>query len=247
MKMKKQFFASLLGVSLCVALFSCGENKTESTEQSATTEATTTAATTAPAPTPAPAFVPFKVMVIKHTVADFDKWKPAYLAHDSMRKAYGLTDLDLLRELDNPNKVIIVEKISDLQRARDFSKLPNLKEAMKKGGVKGMPEFSYWDIVRADDSPIDTKDRIAVSHKVKDFDAWLKVYDEEGKTTRANEGMVDRVLGRNVDDPNFVHVVFAVTDMAKAKAAINSEAKKKLMKSAGVEGTPVIEFYRQDK
>jgi hypothetical protein len=57
--------------------------------------------------------------------------------------------------------------------------------------------------------------------------------------------MVDRVLARNVEDPNMIHLVFAVTDMAKAKAAINSDAKKKLMKSAGVEGTPVIEFYKR--
>ncbi len=86
-----------------------------------------------------------------------------------------------------------------------------------------------------------------VTHKVKDFDAWLKVYDGEGKATRASQGMVDRVLARGIDDPNIVHIVFAVTDMAKAKAAISSEAKKKLMTSAGVEGPPTIEFYKQVK
>jgi quinol monooxygenase YgiN len=249
MKMKKHFLAPLLAACLCVVLFSCNDNKTESAKEESKMSETTTTATTATAPAPTPtveaAFVPFKVMVIKHTVADFDKWKPAYLAHDSVRKAYGLTDLDLVRGMDNPNKVIVVEKISDLQQAKDFSKLPNLKEAMKKGGVKGTPEFSYWDVVRHDDSKIDTKDMVVVTHKVKDFDAWVKVYDEEGKATRANEGMVDRVMARNVDDPNMVHLVFAVTDMAKAKAAITSEAKKKLMMSAGVEGKPVIEFYKK--
>jgi quinol monooxygenase YgiN len=238
----------MLAVSFCLMLFSCNNNKTEpATEESKMSATTTTATmTTAPAtPTTEAAFVPFKVMVIKHTVADFDKWKPAYVAHDSMRKAYGLTDVDLVRGIDNPNKVIIVEKVADMQKAKDFSKLPNLKEAMKKGGVKGTPEFSYWDVIRQDNSKMDTKDMVTVTHKVKDFDAWLKVYDGEGKATRASEGMVDRVLARNVDDPNMVHIVFAVTDMAKAKAAINSDAKKKLMMSAGVEGKPDIEFYRK--
>jgi quinol monooxygenase YgiN len=213
--------------------------------ETTTTATTATVTTTTPTPPAEPAFVPFKVMVIKHTVADFDKWKPAYIAHDSVRKAYGMTDIDLVRAIDNPNKVVVVEKIEDVQKAKDFSKLANLKEAMKKGGVKGTPEFSYWDIIRNDDSKIDTKDMVVVTHKVKDFDAWLKAYDGEGKATRAGEGMVDRVMARNVDDPNLVHIVFAVTDMAKAKAAMNSESKKKLMQSAGVEGTPLIEFYKK--
>ena len=82
-----------------------------------------------------------------------------------------------------------------------------------------------------------------ITHKVKDFDAWLKVYDGEGMATRAAEGMVDRVIARGVDDPNMVHIVFAITDMTKAKAAITSEAKKKIMMSAGVDGPPTIEFY----
>jgi hypothetical protein len=179
-KMTKHFFNPLLAVSLCLALFSCNNNKTESATEGATVSevatTTTTTATTAAPPAEA-AFVPFKVMVIKHTVADFDKWKPAYLAHDSMRKAYGFTDIDLLRGVDNPNKVIVVEKISDIEKAREFSKLPNLKETMKKGGVKGTPEISYWDVVRQDDSKVDTKDIVTVIHKVKDFDAWVKVYD----------------------------------------------------------------------
>lgn len=193
------------------------------------------------------AFAPFKVMLIKHTVADYEKWKPAYDAHGSVRKQYGQTDLDLLRGIDNPNQVLIVEKIADLKKAKDFTMLSDLKETMQKAGVNSAPEFFYYDVIRNDDSKIETKDRIMVTHKVKDFDAWLKGYDGEGKATRASQGMVDRVLARNIDDPTIVHIVFAVTDMAKAKTAISSEAKKKLMTNAGVEGVPTIEFYKQAK
>jgi len=193
------------------------------------------------------AIAPFKVMLIRHTVADYEKWKPAFDAHASVRKEYGQTDLDLLRGIDNPNQVLIVEKIGDVQKAKDFTALPELKETMQKAGVTSAPEFFYYDVIRNDDSKINTKDRVMVTHKVKDFDAWVKVYDKEGKATRASEGMVDRVLARGIDDPNLVHIVFAVTDMAKAKAAINSEGKKKLMTSAGVEGPPVIEYYKQAK
>lgn len=188
---------------------------------------------------------PFKVMLIKHSVADYAKWKPAFDAHSPIRKENGQTDLDLLRGIDNPNLVLVVEKITDVQKAKDFTQLPDLKETMEKAGVNSAPEFSFFDVIRNDDGKIATKDRCIVTHKVKDFDAWLKVYDGEGKPKRASEGMVDRVLARGIDDPNVVHIVFAVTDIAKAKAAVTSDAKKKLMLSAGVEGIPTIEFYKQ--
>jgi hypothetical protein len=52
------------------------------------------------------------------------------------------------------------------------------------------------------------------------------------------------VLACGIDDPHIVHIVFAVTDIAKTKAAIGSEAQKQLMSSAGVEGRPTIEYYK---
>jgi len=192
-------------------------------------------------------FKPMKVMIIKHTVADYDKWKSLFDAHISKRMEYGQTDVDLLRRIENPNDVLIVEQISDVQKAKAFTALPDLKETMQKAGVTGAPQFEYYDVLRNDESQVTTKERIVVTHKVKDFDAWLKVYDSEGKSTRASQGMLDRVLARGIDDPNLVHIVFAATDLSKAVKAINSESKKKLMTSAGVVGKPDIEFYQQAK
>jgi hypothetical protein len=41
-----------------------------------------------------------------------------------------------------------------------------------------------------------------------------------------------------------VALLFAITDMKKAKTNITSEAKKKLMMDAGVEGAPEMFFYK---
>jgi hypothetical protein len=91
----------------------------------------------------------------------------------------------------------------------------------------------------------DSKEKqwVVVTHKVKDFAAWLKVYDSEGVAARAAEGLVDVAISRDASDSNNVQIVFDIKDMAKAKAAIGSEAKKKLMMSAGVVGAPKIEYY----
>jgi hypothetical protein len=145
--------------------------------------------------------------------------------------------------MTNPNKVLIFLKIDDLQKAKDFSASPNLKEAMQKGGVISKPEIVYVDVLRFQESPAEFKGRIRVAHKVKDFDTWLKVYDAEGAATRLANGLIDRSLSRNIDNPNMVYITFAVSDMAKAKARLADPALKKIMTDGGVISKPVIDFY----
>ena len=108
----------------------------------------------------------------------------------------------------------------------------------------GPPSFSYADVIRNEDSKIEIKDRVMVVHRVKDFDAWLKVFDQEGSTTRMGNGLIDRALARDADDANKIYIVFAISDMEKAKIRMNSDELKKLMTDAGVEGPPQFNFYR---
>ena len=186
---------------------------------------------------------PFQAGMIQHTVADFDIWKEAYMAHDSVRSAYGMTEISLGRAMDNPNDVIILSRLEDVNRAKEFIALPELKTAMDSAGVTSKPVFTFMNVIRSDTTDATTKDRMYVSHKVKDFDAWFAGYTKEGRTTRAGYGMVERGMARGMDDPNMVYIVFAVTDMDKAKARITSEELKTLMTDAGVEGPPSITFY----
>ncbi|HEU4791110.1 MAG TPA: hypothetical protein VFS71_15590 [Flavobacterium sp.] len=190
-----------------------------------------------------PAFEPFKVMVITHTVKDFDTWKKAFDEHESVRTASGLTLRALGRDMDNPNKVYVFLNMEDLQKAKDFAANPELKERMKKGGVTSAPEFIYADVIRFEESPATLKGRVRIGHKVKDFDAWLKGYDAEGKETRMVNGLVDRAISRSIDDPNMVYVTFAISDLEKAKARIKDPALKKIMTDAGVIGKPDVVFY----
>ena len=99
---------------------------------------------------------------------------------------------------------------------------------------------------------------VSVTHHVKNFDAWLKVYDGEGKDTRGCEdGTVDRAMSRGIEDTNMVSVVFVITQiMAKAKARVASpELKKETMRPTQVlmvllrlSGTKVVQkFYREYK
>lgn len=190
-----------------------------------------------------PAFEPFKVMAVTHVVKDFDTWKKGFDEDEMNRTASGLTLRALARGIDNPNNVYIFLNVSDLQKAKDFAASPKLKDIMQKLGVISKPEIIYVDVVRFEESPSEYKDRIRISHKIKDFDAWLKAYDAEGTETRSSNGLIERAITRNIDDPNLIHVTFAVSDMAKAKARLKDPALKKIMTDAGVISEPVFEFY----
>ncbi len=224
-----------------LAMFSFTSCKKNS-EKVVTTE-TKVEETKTPVAEKVPVFEPFKVMAVTHIVKDFDAWKKGFDEHESTRTASGLTKIAVCRDMVNPNKVIIFLKVADLQKAKDFAASPNLKEVMQKVGVISKPEIVYADVVRFEESPAKFKDRIRVGHKVKDFDAWLKVYDAEGAATRAANGLIDRALSRSIDDPNMVYITFAVSDMAKAKARLADPALKKIMTDGGVMSKPVIDFY----
>lgn len=194
-----------------------------------------------------PATIPpasFKVVMIKHPVADFTVWKAAYDSHDSAQHAYGLTPYGLGRGIDDSNMVFAILKTEDVQKAKEFSALPDLKEVMQKAGVTGPPVFNYIDVVRDDDSKIEQKDRVMIILRVKNFDAWLRIYDDEGMNIRKENGFIDRGLGRGVGDPNMVYIIFAIIDVNKAKERISSAELKRLMTDAGVEGTPQTYFYK---
>jgi hypothetical protein len=234
----------LIAICMIVLFASCGSGPAKEDTKAADTTAVVAADTTAVVK---PAFVPFNVLTIQHKVKDFGKWQEAYLSHDSVRKAYGITHWLIGRDLKDSNVVYVIDKMEDLAKAETFSKLPNLKDAMKKAGVVSAPGFSYAVVVRNNDSATESNDRVSVSHHVKDYSAWLKAFDAEGASARAANGMVDRLLARSLVDSNMIYIIFAVTDMAKAKARISSPELKKVMTDAGVDSPPTIRWYRLAK
>ncbi len=237
MKKLKSFLQCFLTIAVTTALFSCGGSsgkKTGDTTASSSTDTTKKASMAA-------AFTPFDVVDITHNVKDYAKWRPAFDADSTNQKAAGLQTLAVGRDADSTNRILIAFKVSDMAKAKAMEADPKLKETMTKAGVISKPDFEYYHIIRF--NPGTEKQWIVVNHKVKDFAAWLKVFDAEGSAKRESEGLADRALARGITDTNMVHIVFRVTDMAKAKASIFSDEKKKLMESAGVVGKPDIRFY----
>jgi hypothetical protein len=235
--MKRVRFFSTISIAAVIILFSsCNSNNDKKTEENKTDSLTTTTTVTAPSG-------PTEVMIVKHKVADYAKWKPGYDAHDSARLANGLHSYVIARGVEDSNMVLVAMTMDDLNKAKAMAADPGLKDVMKKAGVVGAPEIDYIHSVMNDTTAIQQTIRLMVRYKVKDFDAWKKSFDSN-KQVRMNAGLTDRVVAYTADDNHHVTLVFAVADMDKAKAFLDSKDLKERREAAGVEGPVSVFFYR---
>ena len=238
--MKHAKFLTTLSVAAAILfLNSCNsgsDKKTDKTISDTSTVKMDTPPVTAPSG-------PTMVMTIRHKVADYAKWKPAYDAHDSARVANGLHNYIIARGTEDPNMVMVAMKMDDVDKAKAMAGSQALKDKMKAGGVMGVPIIDYLDAVMNDTTAIQQTVRLIVTTKVKDWDIWKKSFDGH-KQARMDAGLTDRVVGHTVGDTHNVTLVFAVADVDKAKAFMNSKDLKDKMAEAGVEGPPTSFFYK---
>ena len=79
---------------------------------------------------------------VRHTVADYKKWRPFFDQDDARRRAAGATGKhQVYRDVDNPNTITIVMEWDSAARAQKFASDPALAEVMQKAGVIGMPSL----------------------------------------------------------------------------------------------------------
>lgn len=82
-------------------------------------------------------------MVTRHKVRDYDHWK-SYFA-DGMKDAasWGMTNPRVFRSSDDPNELVILIDLADIDRAKTYMAKPEVGEIMKNAGVVDMPTWFY--------------------------------------------------------------------------------------------------------
>ena len=81
---------------------------------------------------------------VRHTAADYAKWRVGFDAHEPARRAAGATGIQqVYRDLENPNAVTIIMEWDSAEKARKFAQDPALREVMEKAGVIGAPEVRF--------------------------------------------------------------------------------------------------------
>jgi hypothetical protein len=82
-------------------------------------------------------------LLVRHKVADYSKWKTAYDGHSPARQKAGLKEEHLLRNIDDPNEVILLFQAGEIKKAKEFSESADLREAMQNAGVVDKPDIYF--------------------------------------------------------------------------------------------------------
>ena len=239
--MKRPRISGFLFYSMVFLLASC--TGSESEKKASTDSATADSSAAVVTPKITTITTPQNMMVAKHKVSNYAKFKASFDAHDSARLANGIHSYVIGRSLQDSNMILVAVKVDDMAKAKAFAKDPGLKKAMQKGGVTGTPTFAFVTMTFQDTALVASDIRSRTTFTVKEWGAWQKAF-EEGKQERLDNGIAVRAFGHDADDDKKVILVTALLDTAKAYAYYKSDMLKKRRAAGGVIGEPERFLYR---
>lgn len=82
-------------------------------------------------------------VIVRHKVADYSRWKEAFDAHLSTRRAAGELGHRVLVSVEDPREVTVLLDWDGLERARRFVGSDDLKQTMQKAGVVGDADVRF--------------------------------------------------------------------------------------------------------
>ena len=78
-------------------------------------------------------------------IEDYDKWKKVFDEHGNVRKTKGSKGAIIYGDSNDPNQLMIITEWENMDSAKNFAMAEDLKIAMKKAGVIGLPELYYLE------------------------------------------------------------------------------------------------------
>jgi hypothetical protein len=82
-------------------------------------------------------------MYVRHTVADYAKWRAVFDEHNATRKKFGAAKTDVFTNAQNPKEILTVIEWGNKEQANNFLEKSDIKEIMKEAGVLTAPEISF--------------------------------------------------------------------------------------------------------
>ena len=83
--------------------------------------------------------------VVLHRVRDYRAWRQVYDDVAPMQKAGGVTAESVYQAKDDPNNVLVLHSFATRAQAETFIASPDLREAMGRAGVEGMPRIELFE------------------------------------------------------------------------------------------------------
>jgi quinol monooxygenase YgiN len=82
-------------------------------------------------------------MIVTHKVKDYSVFKKAFDSVIDLRKSNGELSDQIYRDESDPNQLTLIFKWNSLAKAQKYAHSPELKAAMDKAGVVGIPDFHF--------------------------------------------------------------------------------------------------------
>jgi hypothetical protein len=87
------------------------------------------------------------MLIVRHKVKDYAKWRPLFDGHVAKQKAAGLSHPRVLRSADDKSEIVIIFDDMDTKKAKEFAGSADLKETMMKAGVVDKPTIYFLESV----------------------------------------------------------------------------------------------------
>jgi hypothetical protein len=80
-------------------------------------------------------------MLCKHRVHDFERWHRIFASHTEAQKKAVFHLLYLLRDTSDPNHIVYLFRVDDVNAAKAFIETPEAAQVAKESGIMGTPEI----------------------------------------------------------------------------------------------------------
>jgi hypothetical protein len=74
-------------------------------------------------------------LLTQHRVRSYDDWRPHFDRHEQVRVAAGITNPRVYRNASDPNDLVLLFDVADVERAKQFGQSQELRETMERAGV----------------------------------------------------------------------------------------------------------------
>lgn len=203
--------------------------------------------------------MPGAIIVVRHTVEDWEHWAEAFKDHAGMRAEYGSRGAHVFRNVDNPNDLVLALEWGNLEAAIGFGNSENLREAMVAAGVVGMPDIWYFNtehtrpVLDVPDVKLNADTfhhTLFVRHKVENLERWLGAFEAHGDM-RAEYGSKGGYVQFHPYERDDVIAFLGWKGLERAREFVASDTLKEAMQDAGVADEPTVLFlelaFEQDR
>jgi len=88
-------------------------------------------------------------VLVRHKVADFNRWKQAFDADVIVRRRAGEISFHIFHNQEDANDLFLLLDWESAEQARKFMESDELRQRMQQAGVQNAPEIQYLEDARA--------------------------------------------------------------------------------------------------